>query len=133
MAGAVVDAGRADRLEGGGWLEPRGAQIEFAFLWRWREFEGSKSESLGHPLGHMFLLFGIRSLILVTPSPEFSLALLCHTNVPRIGRRDQNSPTAPILRLTLLRGQTRIGACLDRDGVVTVKSSAQIIRASPHT
>src|SRR6266481_4467622 len=95
MAGAIVDAGRANRLECGGRLDARRAQIEFALLGRRREFERSKSESLGHPLGHMLLLFGIRSLILVAPSPEFSLAQLCHR---------------AILRLALWRGQTRIGA-----------------------
>src|SRR5713101_1538896 len=83
MAGAIVDARRTNRFECGRCLDTRGAQIEFALLGRGREFERSKSESLGHPLGHMFLLLGIRSLILVAPSPEFSLALLCHKAVPR--------------------------------------------------
>src|SRR5216683_6667721 len=84
MAGAIVDARRTNRFECGRCLDTRGAQIEFALLGRGREFERSKSESLGHPLGHMLLLLGIRSLILVAPSPEFSLALLCHMSVPRI-------------------------------------------------
>src|ERR1700730_5735583 len=78
MSRAIMDAGRADGLERGGRLDPRRAQIEFALFGRRREFERSESKAFGHPLGHMFLLLGIRSLILEAPSPEFSLALLRH-------------------------------------------------------
>src|SRR5260370_42025322 len=85
MPGAIVDDGRANLFEGGGRLDTRRAQIEFALLGRRREFELSKSESLGHPLGHMFLLLGIRSLILVAPSPEFSPALLRHNAAFALG------------------------------------------------
>src|SRR6267378_3372994 len=108
MPGAIVDAGRANLFERGGRLDARRAQIEFALLGRWREFKRTKSEALGHPLRHMLLLLGIRSLILVAPSPEFSLALLRHRADFALGaaaRANANSRRGAIAK----RFATRLG------------------------
>src|SRR5208282_4513573 len=103
VAGAIVGAGRANRLERRRRLHARRAQIQLAFPWRRREFEWPEPKSLGHSLGHMLLLFGSRPLVLVAPSPELSLAILGH----RIDPRDTSSLlTAAILRPPCPRGQT---------------------------
>ena len=78
MPRALVRRGRANRFERRRRLDPRRAQIEIAFLRRRRDFERPQPESLGHPLGHVLLLFGSRPLVLVAPSPELPLAILGH-------------------------------------------------------
>src|ERR1035441_1735734 len=103
VAGAIVDAGRANRFERRRWFHPRHAEIQLAFLWRRRELDRPQAKSLGDSLGHMLLLFGSRPLILVAPSPELSPAILRH----RIDPRDASSLlTAAILRPPRPRGQT---------------------------
>src|ERR1700677_2959442 len=42
---------------------------------RRQELQFGEAEALGHPRGHVLLLLGVWSLILVTPSPEFTPAL----------------------------------------------------------
>src|SRR5208282_4603778 len=96
-------AGRADRLERRRWFHARRAQIQLAFPGRRRKFEWSEPKSLGHPLGHVLLLFGRRTLVFVAPSPELSFAILGHRSGPRDAR---SWMTAGILRPPCPRGQT---------------------------
>src|SRR5208283_223930 len=83
VAGAIVGAGRANRLEHRRRFHARRAQIQLALPgWR-RKLDWSEPKSLGHSLGHMLLLFGSRPLVLVAPSPELSPAILGHRIDPR--------------------------------------------------
>src|ERR1039457_2438574 len=124
VAGAIVDAGRADRFERRRWFHARRAQIQLAFLWRRRELDRPQAKSLGDSLGHMLLLFGSRPLILVAPSPELSPAILRH----RIDPRDASSLlTGAILRPPRPRGQT-LGRLRVRLGISSGNSRASVTR-----
>ena len=103
--------------------------------------ERPEPESLGHPLGHVLLLFGSRPLVLVAPSPELSLAILGHLLILVMC---ELFLTAAILRPPRPRGQPRRRRLRAVAGaVVSVeslrrwrfhheRSDSQISAADPH-
>src|SRR5579863_580537 len=103
--GAGVRLDRTKRRERIGRLDARRAQLEFGGGWRGRNLQFREAEALGHPLGHLLLLFGIGALILVAPAVKLALAF----------RHAINSSGRTVMKPILLRrggrrqaGRTRI-------------------------